>query len=225
VITLLTPDGVISAYARNSLRPKNKLTTPTAMLSYSDFELFAGKNMYTVDEAQLKHRFVRIFSDVRSYALAAYFCELLKLLAPIEDDAGDFMSLMLNSLYLLNEGGKEAALVKCVFEMRIACYAGYMPDLTGCKVCGQQAGGGYFDMVDGTYFCGDCAPRYALPANCSGSVLLALRHIIESDPAKAYAFALGEQSKESLYQLCERYIATKLEKNLATLDFYKTIAT
>ena len=42
VITLLTANGVVSAYAKNSLRPKNKLTSATAMLTYANFELYSG---------------------------------------------------------------------------------------------------------------------------------------------------------------------------------------
>jgi DNA repair protein RecO len=226
VITLLTPSGVVSAYAKNSLRPKNKLTSPTAMLSYSNFELFSGKNMFTVDDATIKHRFVKLFSDVQGYALAAYLCELLKLLAPVDDDAGDFMSLALNSLYLINDGKKDRDIIKSVFELRIAAFAGYMPDLAECRECGEyQSDSAWFDVQEGTWLCRNCAVQNARPINLPGAVLAAMRHIIYSDADKAFSFELGEQSRKQLCSICEQYIITRLERGLQTLDFYKTIST
>lgn len=224
VITILTPNGVVSAYAKNSLRPKNKLTTPTAMLSYSDFELYSGKNMYTVDDAQIKHRFVKLFSDVQGYALAAYFCELLKLLAPIDDDAGDFMSLSLNTLHLLNEGKKDIDIVKCVFELRAMAYAGYMPDLVSCRDCGEfETQSAYFDLLDGVWLCRDCAAANAKPLNMPGPVLSAMRHILYSDLSNAFSFRIGDTAKQILCELSEQYVVTHVERDMATLDFYKTI--
>lgn len=226
VLTLLTPRGVVTAYARNSLRPKNRLTTPTAMLSYSDFELFPGANMYTVDDAQIKHRFIRLFSDVQGYALAAYFCELLKLLAPIDEDAGDFMSLILNALYLINEGKKDNAIIKCVFELRAAAYAGYMPDLVECRDCGEyESDTAYFDYSDGIWLCRACAEKSGKPLNMAKPVLTAMRHILYSDLSKAFSFSVGDAAKGILCELCERYILTQADKDLATLAFYKTIRT
>lgn len=226
VLTLLTPGGVVTAYAKNSLRPQNKLTTPTAMLSYSDFELFSGKNMYTVDDAQIKHRFVKLFADVQGYALAAYFCELLKLLAPIDDNASDFMSLTLNALYLLNARKKDIDLVKCVFELRAAAYAGYMPDLVECRDCGAyMSKDAYFDQYDGIWLCRDCAAQNARPLNMPQPVLQAMRHILYSDLAKAFSFKIGKTAQEILCDLSEQYVAVHIDKQLATLDFYQTIRT
>lgn len=224
VLTLLTPGGVRTAYAKNSLRPRNKLTSPTAMLSYANFELFTGKNMYTVDDASSLRRFVRLSGDVCGYALAAYFCELLKLLAPVEDDAGDFLSLALNSLYLLDAGEKPRALVKAVFELRAMAFAGYMPDLVQCAGCGAyDSERVYFDLEDGTFLCADCAQKLSRACNCRRGVLFALRHILYSDKQRAWSFSLGARALDELSQLAEAYVVAHIEKQPATLDFYNTI--
>lgn len=225
VITLLTPNGVICAYAKNSLRPKNRLTSPTAMLSYSNFELYSGKNMYTVDDAQSKHRFVRLYSDARGYALAVYFCELLKQLAPVDDDAEDFISLSLNTLHLLNEGQKDIDIVKCVFELRAAAYAGYMPDVTACRDCGgYEMNAAYFDINEGVLLCRDCAAALAISPTITGAVIRAMRHILYSELAKAFSFTIGDESKSMLRDASEQYLIARLERSLATLNFYHTIS-
>ncbi len=225
VITILTENGVVTAYAKNSLRPKNKLTSTTSMLCFSNFELFSGANMYTVDDAQTKHRFIRLSSDAESYSLAAYFCELLKLLAPIEDDAGDFLSLMLNSLYLLNEGKKSRALIKSVFEIRIMSLAGYMPDISECSLCNEEANGaGHFDVKGGVFFCESCASGVGKPINVSGAVVAALKHIVGADAAKIFSFDLNESSQKALCAVSEGYVVIHTERRLATLDFYNSLS-
>lgn len=224
MITLLTPNGVISAYAKGSLRPRNRLASATGMLSYSDFELFSGTNMYTVDDAQSRHRFARISADAMGYSLAIYFCELLKLLAPVEDDAGDFMSLMLNALHLINEGKKDRDILKSVFELRAAAYAGYLPDLDACRVCGEpHPGGVHLDVLNGSWLCHECAGTLALPVNCPASVLAALRHIVQRPLSAAFAFELGAQSLAHLSALSEQYIVARLERLPATLEFYRKL--
>ncbi len=222
VVTLLTPNGVITAYAKGSLRPKNRLTTPTAMLSYSNFELFTGKNMYTIDDAQTAARFIKLSPE--SYALAVYFCELLRLLAPVEEDAGDFLSLALNCLYLLNENKKPRAQVKAVFELRAMAYAGYLPDLTACTGCGrEQAQDARFDLVGGTWLCAACAGGRAAPLNCSAAALSAMRHILTGELNRAFSFSLGDAGMRVLNELSEQYVLAHVERGMATLEFYHSL--
>lgn len=224
VLTLLTPRGVISAYAKNSLRPKNKLTSSTAMLSYANFELYSGKNMYTVDDAQTINRFIKLSADVEGYALAVYFCELLKLLAPVEDDAGDFLSLMLNSLYLLNKQKKPLELVKSVFELRAMAYAGYLPDLVACARCGvEESPTLRFDLVGGDWYCENCAKEMSMAVNCSRAVLYALRYVLYSELNRAFSFELSGEGMQLLNSISERYVLTHLDRNLSTLDFYRSV--
>ncbi|MEA4912847.1 MAG: DNA repair protein RecO [Oscillospiraceae bacterium] len=224
VITILTADGVITAYAKGSLRPKNKLTSPTAMLSLSDFELFTGKNMFTVDDALVKLRFVRLMADATAYALAVYFCELMKLLAPIEDDAREYLSLLLNALYLLDEGKKPRWLIKCVLELRLMALAGYAPQADVCAVCAGAVEDGFFDAENGVLLCADCARRAARPVNCGAAMSAALRHILYAPAKKAFAFDLAAGVRTSFAALCEDYVQRRIERRLPTLDFYVALA-
>lgn len=226
VITLLTDSGVITAYAKNSLRPKNKLTSPTSMLCFSNFELYSGTNMYTVDDAQIRHRFIKLSADVCGYSLATYFCELLKLLAPIEDDASEFLSLMMNSLYLINDAKRALSLIKCVFELRIMCLAGYMPDISECADCGSdKASSGHFDVTNGVFYCESCAAKRGKAVNVSGAVVSAIRHIAYADAGKIFSFDIGEASRSSLKEICEGYVSVHVEHRLPTLEFYNSLTT
>lgn len=224
VITILTKGGVVTAYARNSLLPKNKLTSPTALLAYSNFELFSGKNMYTVDDAASLNRFIKLHTDVERYALAAYFCELCRQLAPIEDDASEYLSLMLNALFALNEGKKDISLIKSAFELRIMTLSGYMPDLAMCCECGVATPDElYFDCLAGKFTCKNCAAERGAGANCNSAVLKAMRHITTAPAEKMLAFSLGVKNAMLLSQLSSCFVTTQLDRGLPTLDFFNSL--
>ena len=110
--------------------------------------------MYTVDSAADKLQFVALAADVAALSLAAYLCELLRLLAPVDEDAGDFLSLALTALHLLNAGG-DRRIVKSAFELKLLSLAGYMPGLDGCRLCGAPGGRAIaFDPLRGDFVWG-----------------------------------------------------------------------
>ena len=228
VLTLLSAEGVLTAYARGSLRPKSKLTAPTAMLSYSNFELSSGKNMYNIADATAQRKFMHLFSDAENYALAVYFCELLRLLCPVEEEteqAEEYLRLMLNSLHLLDSGSKPAWQVKAVFELSVMTLAGYMPAVSCCASCGAQGSGGvFFDALSASWLCSECAARLGRSLNAPASAMAAMDYIVESEPRRAYAFALAEDVRARFCSCCEEYVRSHIDHRLPTLEFYRSIS-
>ncbi|MBR4928671.1 MAG: DNA repair protein RecO [Oscillospiraceae bacterium] len=225
VITLLTPGGLVTAYARGSLKPGGRLTGTTAMLSYSNFELASGKNMYTVTDATSQNRFLRIYAQADRYSLAVYFCELMKYLAPTEEDSSAFLSLLLNSLYLLDEDLKPAWQIKAVFELALMTLAGYMPDVDSCSRCGsdESRGGVFFDPLEAAWICSDCLSKEGRIANYQFPVIAAVRYVVHSDIRKAFSFSLSGDACRQFSRLSEDYVLAHLERKPRTLEFYNII--
>ncbi|MBR5070480.1 MAG: DNA repair protein RecO [Oscillospiraceae bacterium] len=225
VITLLTPGGLVTAYARGSLKPGGRLTGTTAMLSYSNFELASGKNMYTVTDATSQNRFLRIYAQADRYSLAVYFCELMKYLAPTEEDSSAFLSLLLNSLYLLDEDLKPAWQIKAVFELALMTLAGYMPDVDSCSRCGSDESreGVFFDPLEAAWICSDCLSKEGRIANYQFPVIAAVRYVVHSDIRKAFSFSLSGDACRQFSRLSEDYVLAHLERKPRTLEFYNII--
>ena len=59
------------------------------------------------------------------------------------------LQLGLNALYALSEKLGDPAKIKAAFELRLACLAGFAPDLAACSVCGS-AEPDRFDLSQGT---------------------------------------------------------------------------
>ncbi|MGI6248794.1 MAG: DNA repair protein RecO [Acutalibacteraceae bacterium] len=222
VITVLTGDyGIVRAFANGSKRIKSRTGSATQLLSYSRFVFYAGKEIYSVNEAQSIEIFFDLREDIERLTLAQYFCELSEELAPEMEDSRSFLKLILNALHFLAKGTRPPLLLKGVVELRLMTLAGYMPNLTACEKCGKfESDTMYFDTRNGQLSCSDCTPQ---GSPVSAGVLKAMRHICYSDDVKLFAFTLSEESETLLSAITERYVAAHISKRFKTLEFFKDL--
>jgi DNA repair protein RecO (recombination protein O) len=223
LITVLTKQkGVLRAFARRADRMKNGKLSATRLFSYSRFTIFEGRDKYIVDDAFPIEVFFDLRNDIGRLSLAQYFCELSGALAPQEAEAGEFLRLMLNALYLLGKGMRPNSIVKSSVEMRMLSLAGFMPDLVGCAECGSyESEVMYFLPRSGRIFCADCRrpdeePQIAL----SPGALTGLRHTVYAEFGKLFSFSLSDYGMGQLSAASEAYVIETLGRSFQTLDFY-----
>ena len=225
LVTLLTRKyGVIRAFANGARSPKNKNASATSLLCYADFTITkTAKGICIVKESTPKELFFSLRSDIIRLSLAQYFAELSGELAPREEAADEFLSLLLNAVYLVADSKKPLQLIKAAAELRMLSLAGYMPSLLGCAACGvYETEEMRFCPLSGKLFCADCAPPETfIPV--PNSVVHAMRHICLSDPGKLFSFRLSDVNLLLLCDLSERYLHAITNKRFATLQFYKTM--
>lgn len=229
LLTVLTEGyGVLFAYANGANRTRSKLAASTELLCYSDMVLFRSRDRHTVDKADSKRIFFGIRGDLDKLALASYLAELTIELAPHGEEAGAYLSLLLNTLHLLETGGRPMAQLKALYELRILTLSGYMPNLVACRECGRyEADGMQFFPRHGELVCGDCiASEGAHGIDKTGGIpvgpglLQAMRHIVYSEPGKLFAFSLTADGLARLEKLSEYYLKYQVEKTFPTLEFY-----
>ena len=224
LVTLLTRDhGVIRAFVRGAKRIKSRSQSATQLFAYGSYVIYRGRDAYSVDEAQPKEIFFDLRNDIEALALAQYFCELSGELAPVEDDADEFLRLILNALHMLMNKKRPQPMLKAIVELRLMCLAGYMPDLVVCGDCEEEYDGDFlFSPVEGRIFCEKCRNNHTgimLPAG----VLRAMRHICYSEDDKLFSFNLGEENTELLSSVTEQFLLSQTSKRFKTLDFYKVM--
>ncbi len=226
VFALTKSNGVIRAFVKGAKNIKNQKCAATSLLSYSRLTIYKGRESYIIGEAQSIKIFSKLRYDVKKMCLAQYFCELaLTVVCPREQNSEPFLKLVLNSLYLLSEGKRSAELIKPCLEMRLVSLAGYMPDLTMCRNCGEySADTMYFLPEIGMLECASCHERMSGGIALSPSALTALRHTIYADDDKLFSFSLSQEGLELLNICSESYLKYKFEKDFKTLNFYKAIS-
>ena len=140
ILTVLTRDyGKITLKARSVRKNTSQLKSACQLLSYSEFIYQDYGGYFTVKEATCREMFEELRSDVEKISLGFYFAQVAEALSEEDSPNPSLLSLLLNSLYVLAKKNLPQLLVKTAFEWRIACLAGYEPDLSGCAVCGDDA--------------------------------------------------------------------------------------
>ena len=225
MLTILTPQGVISASAKGSLRLKSKLFSACGLFCYSDFALYEGRNgVYQVNEAQVKKLFFDIRNSVEGLAVAMYLAEVVITLHPTAAEAQEMLRLFLNTLHLISQGNKNLHQICTVAELRTISLAGYMPNIVMCDGCGKYEGGNfYLDLQKGQLLCQDCALKQGKQPNLDAASLAAMRHILLSESKKIFSFSLAPQSMNRLYHLVRAQVLMVLEKPPKTLEFLNTV--
>ncbi len=222
LLTLLTPEqGKLTAKARGLRRKNSPLVAPCQLLAYGEFTLFEYRGQYTVNEAHSLELFSPLRRDLTKLSLGTYFAQAAEVVSQEDLPNPELLSLTLNCLHCLTAEQPEEK-VKAVFELRLACIAGYQPDLFGCHVCGSQSPE-YFDISEGCLECDTCRGTGGIRMPVNPGILEAMRYICLCDPKRLFAFQLGLENLGSLSHLTEAYLTTQLERGFSTLDFYKSL--
>jgi len=227
-LIILTPDmGLIEAVARNTVSIRSKLAAACEILAYSEFCLFKGKSGYIVNSADLENNFYHIREDLFALSLAGYFCELTRFVIPSEDNGNEILSLLMNTLFLLQNRKRSLSFLKAVFELRLLALSGFAPDLFECCICGCDIEEDvYFLPIEGRLICKNCLAKN--PYNESKillplSIKKAMEYIITSDKSKIFSFKLSEEGEKFLESVSESFTLYHIGGNFKSLDFYKSI--
>lgn len=222
-VAILTRDkGIIRASARGAKRTKSRFGSSTQSLCYSRLSLIPGRDKYVIEDAQPIEVFFALRQDVERLALAQYFCELALRLCPTDVAAPQHLRLLLGGLHYLAVGEKDPLLIKAVVEGRLLSLEGYMPDLTGCTICGQAEAPLWFSPSAGTLSCIHHAGQ-GDAVEVTAGVLAALRHILYGEFERCFAFQLPAADSAMLATLMERFLLAQTQHRFSTLDFYHTL--
>ncbi|MGN1306081.1 MAG: DNA repair protein RecO [Faecousia sp.] len=225
LLTVLTREhGKLTLRARGVKSGRSRSKAACQFLTYSEFTVSEKQGKYTITEAVVKEMFPELREDIELLYLASYFAQVTDAVAQEEDASPELLSLLLNALYALAKLEKPQKLVKAVFELRLACIAGFLPDLRGCAVCGNP-NPNRFNVTQGILQCAECRndATDGIRMPVSEGSLAAMRYIASADPKRLFAFTLSDGALQELNGLTESYLTMRLERGFFTLDLYKSL--
>ena len=221
-VTVLTRDyGIVRAYVYGAKKLGSKTGAATQLFAFSELGFKESRGSYIIEAGKPKEVFFGLRQDIRKIALAQYFAELSEALTPENENAEEYLRLILNSLKILTDSKKDEKIVKSVFELTVLSLSGYMPHIVACDGCGKYEDEYMcFDTENGNIFCSSCSNAgMRVPM----SVISAVRHILLCDRQKIFSFNLNEANLRILGDLTEKYTLSTLQRKFKTLDFYHVI--
>lgn len=227
VLTVFTrTNGKISMLARGARRPRSSMVAGTQLLCYSDFVLFKGKELYTVNNCEAIEPFYDIRNNIVKLTYSAHMLELLNDAVQENQPAGRVLQLFLNTMHLLSNTERQPELLTRIFELRLMSLMGYAPYAKGCVECGKDDNEIMaFSFKHCGYICrnGPCSDTDPGAVDISAGTARAIRHVIYSKMTDLFNFNVSDDVLNELSGISRRYVRERMEKEYTKLDFLKEI--
>ncbi|SHN54557.1 DNA replication and repair protein RecO [Butyrivibrio hungatei DSM 14810] len=128
VATIFTADrGKITAFARGARKPAAKLSGSVEPFCFGTFKLFAGKNSYTIVEADIENYFEGFRQDLEGACYGTFFLELASYYTRENVEDKELLNLLYISLKALLNENIPNKLVKCIYEIKALQIEGEYP--------------------------------------------------------------------------------------------------
>lgn len=232
IFTIQTRDaGKVTAISKGIRSHKHKDFAALQNFCYSDMVLSKKTGLYYVSSASVINNFFGIRNSVEQMSFAAYFADVIKSFPeelPLEDD---YFNFVLNTLYLTSKAEQKCKdgditeyllRLKSVFEFKTVCFAGFMPSVTECEVCGGKKDIEYFDTSSGCVICKNCHPSSAGDlVKITTSVLKLLNFLCNADYKSVFAYNGQEADVKIISHITEAYMINSLEMFPPSLTYLK----
>jgi DNA repair protein RecO (recombination protein O) len=225
IVTIFSKSlGKLTGTAKGARRPKSKFVAGSQFLCYSDFVLFKGKDMYSINSCDVIEPFYEIRNDIIRLTYAAHAVDIISDVIQENQPASKVLQLLLNTLHMLSKTDKSPELIIRIFEVRLMSILGYAPFVRGCMECGNE------DITKASFsfkkcgiLCGSCKIVDKSAYDISAGTSKALNHIIYSKLSELFSFNLSQGVLDELGRITKRYIKERLERDFTKLDFLNSL--
>lgn len=226
LLTLYTEKaGKLTAIVKGVKKPKSKLRGGVQVFSHTNVELFLGKTLATVTQAETINTFASLREDLLRMGCGAYLAELLDSLTPEAEKDTDLFRLVLTGFYLLSV--EEPWLATKAMEIRLLRELGYQPLLECCANCGEtKLAGNYFSPELGGIICQRCLldkPGINI-LKISGETSVIYKQLMNMELTKLNRLRISANAKKELEEMLVLYITLCLGKKLKSKEFLDNLA-
>jgi len=164
--------GKVRAVAKGVRRPGSKLGGRLELFSHVDLQLYEGRELDVVAQAELITSFAALREDWTRSVCASAMVEAADQLCQPGERSNPLFLLLLEGLRALGDGPRHPPIVLDAYLLRLTAVAGYHPSLDSCASCGDPGDHRVFSIAGGGTLCRACAPVDARPLDSGARALL-----------------------------------------------------
>lgn len=223
-VVLLTKEcGKITAFARGARRMNNPLMGRTTPFCLGEFQVFEGRNAYTLTQAQISEYFENMTKDMEQVCYGTYFLELADYYTYENMEAKNELNLLYAAFRALQNEAIPNELVRYIFELKIMVFHGSYPECFLCHRCGGRENLKYFSAAKGGVLCEDCMREAGDSISINPSTLYTLQYIISSTVGKLFSFTVSKEVLCELKMILGRLQLLYVDRKLKSLDMLEMI--
>ena len=137
-LVILTKEyGKITVFAKGARKPNSALIGVTRSFIFGTFEVYRGRESYTMYKASAKEYFENVVNDLNAVCYACYFAEIADYYGRENLDASEMINLLYITLKALGRGAVSHELIRFIYEIRMIAVNGECPDFFTCHECGR----------------------------------------------------------------------------------------
>ncbi|MGN1299389.1 MAG: DNA repair protein RecO [Candidatus Scatovivens sp.] len=212
MITILTPNGKIGCSAKGARRTKSLLLAGTQFLCFSEFLLYKGSEIYSVNSCEPIEAFYNLRNDLDKLIKASEITKIINDVTTENQNTYNILKLYLNTLYTISEKEKDINLVLSIFKFRLLKILGFTPHIDKCSICGKKENLKYFSFKDDGFKCKNCGIPDKGAIEMSEGTLKSVIYSIKSDIKKIYSITVPDNVINELGIISKIYLEEKLEK-------------
>ncbi|MCI6553603.1 MAG: DNA repair protein RecO [Lachnospiraceae bacterium] len=129
VLILTKERGKVAAFARGARKPNSRLVAAASPFAFGEFKMYAGRNSYSLAEADISNYFEKLREDFEGACYGMYFLEVMDYYTRENNDERQMLKLLYQSLRALQLPSLRRELVRCIFEVKALVYNGEYPGL------------------------------------------------------------------------------------------------
>lgn len=222
MLSVFTKDSGIIKAVRYGVRGKKTSNAAAFQLfCYGDFKLRPSRGeIMTAVSADIIDGFYPVSEDIVKLSLLAYLADITFCLLGEGNPDNRILSLFLNTVYAAAYKDEGYIKLKTVYELKLMCAGGYMPNFSGCAVCGGAPE--YFRLDSGSFVCR--AHHRAGDIKVSMEAAALMKYISESADKRMLAFRLKDNTLlDELNAVTERYVSDQCERKFESLEYFKAM--
>lgn len=222
-LTLLTEDlGLITVFAHGAKKANSPLLAGTQPFVFAKFELYQGKDAYSLRGVEMINSFYSLRVDLLSMAYAMYLSELA--LAFMQE--GMSGKRLLRLIYMAWKELEEACVskpqIRAVFELRLMMIAGYQPELSVCVRCSGSQDLRFFSVEDSGAVCIRCAHKKDI--SFSSGIWQAFRYILDEPISKIFRFQIAPAQEAVFFRMMRNYTKQYLDYPMKSEEFLDEVS-
>ena len=152
--------GKISAGTSINEKSRNKAALALRPFTFAEYELFRGRDSYSINSASARRSFYSIGEDLDRFMTASSFIEYLDKVTAEEEPMPGLYDLSIDFLESVSHARSSAETLLFAFIVKSLKLLGVSPEMDCCVSCGRKSSEimcRQFSVTAGGIICDDCA--------------------------------------------------------------------
>ena len=224
IVTVYTRErGKVECVARGARRARSRLMGGTQLFTYARFLMFSGRNLDSLNQAEIKESFAKLREDLIQLGYASYLAELLDTMTEPGEPSEDIFFALLDAFYGLERGVAPGTVARW-FEFRLMSLLGYRPETSRCAACGGNLDADVrFSSKAGGLICSACGPEDRAAVPMKRSTVELLKHFLAMEGTRLGIVRPSDGDLALLEAAGRRFIDERLPRPLKSLSFLLSI--